>query len=446
MTKAPARPAYQRVVIPDGFLHAGQIRVLNDPARFKIVRAGRRWRKSGYGVVQALFGYDGADRRMKGALDGGHVGWWVPSMTARYIVADWEPLRALASQIDGTRVEEANHRVILPTGGSVIMLTGDNPDSGRGLGLDGAVLDETTLLAEQLWTETVRPTLIDRRGWAAFLFTPKGLDWVYRLETDVSVAPTTVDGPGTPRDPDWAAFHYRTSDNPAIDPDEVASLERGMSTLVRRQEIDAEYVTFGAGMFYRDWFRYWWAGTDAAGEPGYFLGETNFVRASSCRRFSTVDLAWSQEEDADFTVIATWAVTPQRSLILLDVVRDRIAGPDIVRTMQVVHGRLNPGYFRVERATRQLSIIQEAVRAGLPVREIRADKDKVARALPATAYVESGRVWFPRVSVAPQMDACEAELVAFPMGEHDDFVDVLAYAVGELSATSAYGDHEPVVA
>jgi len=355
-------------------------------------------------------------------------------MTARYIVADWEPLRGVAAQIAGTRVEEANHRVILPSGGSVIMLTGDNVDSGRGLGLDGAILDETTLLAEQLWTETIRPTLIDRRGWAAFLFTPKGLNWVYRLEEE------------TRDDSDWAAFHYRTGDNPTIDPDEVDGLASGMSSLVRRQEIEAEYVTFGAGMFYREWFRYWWAGTDAAGEPGYFLGESNFVRAADCRRFATVDLAWSQEERADFTVIATWAVTPRRSLILIDVVRAHIPGPDIVRTMQVVRARLAPGYFRVERAARQLSIIQEAVRAGLPVREVRADRDKVARALPATAYLESGRVWFPRPAAVPAIGECEDELVAFPMGEHDDFVDVLAYAVSELSATSAYADHEPVVA
>jgi predicted phage terminase large subunit-like protein len=403
-------------VAPPG-MHPGQIEVLNDPARFKVLRAGRRWRKSGFGVVQAFTGYQGRDRWFKGALQGGAIGWWVPSMTARYVVADWEPIRSLAGQIPGHRIEEANHRVILPSGGSIMMLTGDNVDSGRGLGLDGAVLDEASLLQEQLWTETIRPTLVDKRGWALFLFTPKGLNWIHGLDLD------------TEHRDDWRSFHYRSGDNPTLDPDELESLVEGMSTLVRRQEIEAEYVTYGAGMFYRDWFRYWWAGSDGRGEPVYNLGENNAVPATACKRFATVDLAWSLEERADYTVISSWALTPKKHLILLDVIREHIEGPDVVRKMRTAFERFGLSYFLVERASRQLSIFQEAKRNGLPVREVRAEKDKQARALSVTAWMENGQVWFPRPAQVPAMDACESELLAFPVGEHDDFVDTLSYAV-----------------
>jgi predicted phage terminase large subunit-like protein len=405
-------------------LHPGQVEVLNDPARFKVLRAGRRWRKSGLGVIQAFTGYQGTDRWMKGALQGGDIGWWVPSMTARYIVADWEPIRAIAGQIPGHRVEEANHRVILPTGGSIMMLTGDNVDSGRGLGLDGAVLDEASLLQEQLWTETIRPTLIDKRGWGLFLFTPKGLNWMHGIDQDAQVRK------------DWRAFHFQSRDNPFLDPEELESLVEGMSTLVRRQEIEAEFVTYGAGMFYREWIRYWWPGQDGRGKPVYNLGDANAVPAATCKRFATVDLAWSLEERADYTVISSWALTPQRHLILLDVIRDHIEGPDIVKKMRQAFERFQLGFFLVERATRQLSIFQEAKRNGLPVREVRADKDKQARALPVTAFMENGQVWFPRPAQVPVMDACEAELLAFPVGEHDDFVDTLAYAVLESTKSS----------
>jgi predicted phage terminase large subunit-like protein len=166
------------------------------------------------------------------------------------------------------------------------------------------------------------------------------------------------------------------------------------------------------------------------------------VTAAECRRFTTVDLAWSMEERADFTVMSTWAVTPRKHLILLDVVRAHLEGPDIVRRMRDVFDRWDPAYLKVEKSTRQLSIIQEAVAAGLPVREVKADKDKVARALPATAYMEQGQVWFPRPAAVPGIDVIEAELIAFPMGEHDDFVDTLAYACLELMAKrrSAYAD------
>lgn len=411
-------------VSPPG-MHPGQIEVLTDPARFKVLRAGRRWRKSGLGVVQAFTGYQGRDRWMKGALQGGQIGWWVPSMTARYIVADWEPIRALAGQIPGHRIEEANHRAILPTGGSVMMLTGDNVDSGRGLGLDGAVLDEASLLQEQLWTETIRPTLVDKRGWGLFLFTPKGLNWIHGLDID------------TEHRKEWQSFHFRSGDNPTLDPEELESLVEGMSTLVRRQEIEAEYVTYGAGMFYRDWFRYWWPGSDGRGEPVYNLGENNTVPASGCKRFATVDLAWSLEERADYTVISSWALTPRKHLILLDVIREHIEGPDVVRKMRMAFERFDLGFFLVERASRQLSIFQEAKRNGLPVREVRAEKDKQARALSVTAWMENGQVWFPRPAQVPAMDACESELLAFPVGEHDDFVDTLSYAVLHAMKPSA---------
>ena len=429
MTRLAAQPKGGLVVVPPP-LHPGQLEVLRDPARFKILRAGRRWRKSATGVVQAFTGYTGENgREYKGALTGGQIGWWVPSLTARYLVADWEPIKGLAAQVPGSRVEEANHRVILPSGGSIMLMTGDTVDAGRGLGLDGAVIDEASLIMEALWTEAIRATLVDRLGWALFLFTPKGLNWCHALSQDAA----TKDG--------WAEFHYSSADNPMLDADELKEMAADMSTLVYRQEMQAEFVTYGAGMFERSWINWRFPSHDADGEPIYQLGDANAVRESDCRRFCTVDLAWSLEERADYTVIATWAVTPQRSLILLDVVRGHIAGPDIVRTMREVYERWNPGYFAVERANRQLSIVADAQRSGLPIHEVKAEKDKRARALPATARMESGQVWFPRPAMVPAMAACIDELVAFPMGQHDDFVDVLSYAVLAVArSASAYRD------
>jgi predicted phage terminase large subunit-like protein len=80
-----------------------------------------------------------------------------------------------------------------------------------------------------------------------------------------------------------------------------------------------------------------------------------------------------------------------------------------------------------------MHIVQEAERTGLPIREVRAEKDKVARALPATARMEQGRVWFPPATT-PWMPEITEELLAFPAGRHDDFCDTLGYAVAEAAA------------
>lgn len=60
------------------------------------------------------------------------------------------------------------------------------------------------------------------------------------------------------------------------------------------------------------------------------------------------------------------------------------------------------------------------------MRELHADKDKIARAMEATAEMEAGSVFFDDRS--DWWPAFEEELLRFPQG-HDDQVDTLAYAV-----------------
>jgi hypothetical protein len=50
----------------------------------------------------------------------------------------------------------------------------DNPDSFRGLYLDGVVLDEFGNMRLSIWREILLPALIDRNGWVVFMGTPNG--------------------------------------------------------------------------------------------------------------------------------------------------------------------------------------------------------------------------------------------------------------------------------
>ncbi len=51
------------------------------------------------------------------------------------------------------------------------------------------------------------------------------------------------------------------------------------------------------------------------------------------------------------------------------------------------------------------------------------------RAEAASISFESGNVWFPDPSFAPWVKVVEDELLAFPMGRHDDIVDCVSHAV-----------------
>jgi predicted phage terminase large subunit-like protein len=182
----------------------------------------------------------------------------------------------------------------------------------------------------------------------------------------------------------------------------------------------------GGGLFKREWFR-----TYSDIGRAYRLGDST-VEKARCRRFSTVDLAVSTRTTADYTVIATWAVTPKNDLLLIDLDRRRLEAPDIVPALRAAFDRHRPMFIGIERTGFQLGIVQEARRSGLPIRELTADADKVSRAYPAAARMEGGQVAWPvKASWRPDL---EAELVGFPNGRHDDIVDTLSYAVQQVAS------------
>jgi predicted phage terminase large subunit-like protein len=173
------------------------------------------------------------------------------------------------------------------------------------------------------------------------------------------------------------------------------------------------------GFFQQKWYR-WYdrAGDKLTDEDG------NVYDARTLRRYATVDLAISKKESADYTAMGAWGAHP-RKLFLLDVLRERLEGPEIVPRMRSflhLHG-LRVAF--VEAMAFQKAIIQFALLSRLPVREIEADQDKVSRALPATALFEGGILLLPRA--APWLAAYLLEMSQFPSGEKDDQVDMTSY-------------------
>ena len=68
--------------------------------------------------------------------------------------------------------------------------------------------------------------------------------------------------------------------------------------------------------------------------------------------------------------------------------------------------------------------------------KLKADKDKFSRALPLSAKMESGLVFYPTDTM--WYADLEKELLTFPVGEHDDQVDALAYAVLEVQNKKSF--------
>lgn len=190
-------------------------------------------------------------------------------------------------------------------------------------------------------------------------------------------------------------------------------------------------------IFKREWFRYW----SQSGESvrlDLASGETETVAIGDLRRFVTVDLAVSTKQMADYTVACAWGITPRTNrLVLLDRVRGRVEAPDQPRMIRALYERWQPSFIGVEAVAYQLSLVQLLARSGLPVRALRPDKDKVARAQTAAARLETGFVFWP--TAAPWLAEWESELLTFPNAAHDDQVDTLSYAVAHLPSAASSG-------
>lgn len=163
------------------------------------------------------------------------------------------------------------------------------------------------------------------------------------------------------------------------------------------------------------------------------------IKATDCWRFGIVDLAASLKTSADYTTIGSYIVGPANELLILDMDRDKMEGPDQLPRVKRAYENNHLGDIGIESVGYQLTMVQAARRAGLPVREIRAERDKYSRALVAAARYEAGEVY--HLEGAHWVGEMESELVTFPTGAHDDQVDNVAYACIRL-AGGEYADVE----
>lgn len=192
-------------------------------------------------------------------------------------------------------------------------------------------------------------------------------------------------------------------------------------------------------IFKREYFRYF---TEEQDFYVLYDGQDRkrTIKKSDCIVFQTVDLAITTKETSDYTVIGTFAVTPAKDLLVLDIYRARIDMPTQKRVIKDLYKKIQPAYIGIESQAYQLALIQELRQEGLPIRELKAVKDKVARALTVATRYESGSVY--HLKNGRYLEDLEDELLRFPVGEHDDQVDVLSYAGIEIAKMSEPADYK----
>lgn len=139
----------------------------------------------------------------------------------------------------GIQISEGDKRLELPNGGIIEIRSTHNPDNLRGAGLDYAVLDEAAYMHPDVWAEVVRPMLLESKGGALFLSTPRGQNWfwhLYNLGQDSN-------------EPDWQSFRFASSVNPLVAYEELQAIQRTTSERTFREEYLAEFIEDSGAVF-----------------------------------------------------------------------------------------------------------------------------------------------------------------------------------------------------
>ena len=145
------------------------------------------------------------------------------------------------------------------------------------------------------------------------------------------------------------------------------------------------------------------------------------------------DTAFSKRESADYSAITTWGIfrseeTGADNIILMDARRGRWNFPELKEKALEEYDYWEPDMMIVEAKASGMPLTDELRRTGIPIMNYTPSKgrDKVTRMHTVAPLFEAGMVWAPEKHFAEEViDEC----MAFPNGEHDDYVDSMTMAL-----------------
>lgn len=186
-------------------------------------------------MLAAIRGHGSYKGQFKGMLDGGRIWWVAPNYKQITASQIWENIKKVfrdAIEYGYAKKSEVDREIVLENGGSIAVRSADGSDSLRGSGLDGAILDEGAFISREIWTDCIRPALMDRQGWGILATTPNGPNWIKEIADEIIAGDR----------PDWGYWHQPSWSNPLITQSELDDIYRELGPQKYAQEIEANFT------------------------------------------------------------------------------------------------------------------------------------------------------------------------------------------------------------
>jgi len=396
--------------------HPGQLEIHLSKAPRRVVACGVRWGKTRVAAMEGLAAALEPRERSIG---------WIVAPTydlaertfneAVYFMTKKMPHRIIS-------LRQHDHSLVIRnmSGGisEIRCKSADNPVSLLGEGLDWVVIDEASRLKPGIWQSHIAQRLIDKRGWALLISTPRGKGWFFDLWRR---------GRGPDRDPDYESWNQPSSSNPVLDPELIERQRAVLPERVFRQEFGAEFLE-GSGAVFR------YVREAATGE---------FVEPRAGEQyFGGLDLAKVE----DYTVLTI--MNRRYEVVFVDRFHRLDWGLQVNRVRATLE-RYGRASILVDSTGAGEPVYEALCRAGVNVEPYAfTSKSKAALIDHLSIQLERQLITLPRVEVCPALvDELEAfeytvtELGAVrtsaPSGFHDDMVISLALAAWRVRSAPA---------
>ena len=390
--------------------------VFEDKTRFKVVAAGRRCGKSRLAATTLLI--EGLR-----CPAGSAVLYVAPTNgQARQII--WNVLLDLGREVIASS-HVNNQDITLINGATIYVRGADRPDTLRGVSLTYAVLDEVADIKTEAWEQVIRASLSDKKGRGLFIGTPKGRNWFF----DIFRLGQSGD------DEDWKSWHFTTKDNPLIDPKEIESAKKTLSTFAFKQEYMASFDNAGSDVFKEDWIKY-------GEEPDY---GSYFVAVDLAGFEEVAKQAANSKKRLDETAIAIVKVTDEGQWFVKEIQHGRWDIRETAAKILIAMRDYRPLSVGIERGALKnavLPYLSDLMRKNNVYSHIidltHGNRKKADRII----WGLQGRFEHGRIILNRDEDWTEFldQLLMFPaIGVHDDLPDALSY-IDQLAVTSYFED------
>lgn len=384
-------------------LHPGQVKVHERKARFKVVRTGMRWGKTEYGCYYLLEG---------AGLRPGSKNWFIFPFAKQGRSVVWQRLlNLIPKELIKGRPNKTLMDIHLVNGSEIGVRGSDNENALLGERLGRVIMDEAAQHKGHIWTDILRSRLLDYRGEALFISTPYGKNWFHKLYEYAEKA----------NDPEWAAFHFTTYDNPYINKEELNNLFKTTPTRTWRRDYMGE-VLEDEGLVYGEF-----GSAHVFKHDEIFKGHENNTKCARGLDWGYTDNAaciWVHVKDKDIIVSAEHAEKGWDPLKHSRIIKDKSAGRNCPEGWAV----LDSSAFNTELGL--TSVGQLFAQYGLNCAKATKDKDSGISIMKALLSAQEGgyRLWIS--------DQCQMVIQAmrdWEFGKHEpDVLAALRYAIQHL--------------